>query len=37
MKLEEAKIFTEFNNSALARKCREIEREHGIDANGRKV
>jgi hypothetical protein len=35
MKLEELTVFTEFANSALARKCREIERDHGIDAQGK--
>jgi hypothetical protein len=35
MALESQRIFTEFANSAFTRKCREIEREHGIDADGK--
>lgn len=35
MKLEALSNFTDFANSALARRCREIEREHGIDAEGK--
>ncbi len=37
LELEGLRSFTEFANSALARKCREIERDHGVDAAGRKV
>ena len=37
LQLEGLRVFTEFANSAFARKCREIEREHGVDAEGRKV
>ena len=37
LELEGLRSFTEFANSALSRKCREIEREHGVDATGRRV
>ena len=37
LELEGLRSFTEFANSALARKCREIERDHGVDAAGRKA
>ncbi len=37
LELESQRSFTEFANSALARKCREIERDHGVDATGRLV
>lgn len=37
LELEGLRSFTEFANSALARKCREIERDHGVDAEGRRV
>jgi hypothetical protein len=37
MALESLQVFTDFANSALARKCRDIEHAHGIDAEGRKL
>jgi hypothetical protein len=37
MALESLQVFTDFANSALARKCRDIEHTHGIDAEGRKL
>jgi hypothetical protein len=37
LELESQRSFTEFANSALVRKCREIEREHGVDAVGQKA
>lgn len=37
MKLEGLSVFSDFANSALAAKCRAIEREHGIDSKGKTV
>ncbi len=37
MKLEGLRVFTEWANSAFTRRCREIEREHEIDAKGNSV
>jgi hypothetical protein len=37
MKLEGIKNFTEWANSAFTRRCRDTEREHGVDAEGNPI